>query len=85
MFNAGGAIESLKYEVNESSELVGIVNLEVKGCGRFGAYSSAKPRRCTVDSGVVEFGYESESGLVTFGIEKMPEGDAKVHDVKIEL
>ncbi|XP_023515741.1 probable galactinol--sucrose galactosyltransferase 6 isoform X1 [Cucurbita pepo subsp. pepo] len=93
MFNAGGAIEGLKYEVkvgselaeNPSSELVGIVHLEVKGCGRFGAYSSAKPRRCTVDSSEVEFGYESESGLVTFGIDKLPEGDLKVHDVKIEL
>ncbi|XP_022960752.1 probable galactinol--sucrose galactosyltransferase 6 isoform X1 [Cucurbita moschata] len=93
MFNAGGAIEGLKYEVkvgselaeNPSSELVGIVHLEVKGCGRFGAYSSAKPRRCTVDSSEVEFGYEPESGLVTFGIDKLPEGDLKVHDVKIEL
>ncbi|CAK9329636.1 unnamed protein product [Citrullus colocynthis] len=109
MFNAGGAIEGLKYEVkggaelvevngesegieaaagrpeNRSSELVGIVHLEVKGCGRFGAYTSAKPRRCTVDSSVVEFGYDSESGLVTLGIDKLPEGDLKVHDVKIEL
>ncbi|XP_022987600.1 probable galactinol--sucrose galactosyltransferase 6 isoform X3 [Cucurbita maxima] len=103
MFNAGGAIDGLKYEVkvgseltegteasggqseNRSSELVGIVHLEVKGCGRFGAYSSAKPRRCTVDSSEVEFGYESESGLVTFGIDKLPKGDLKVHDVKIEL
>ncbi|XP_038878259.1 probable galactinol--sucrose galactosyltransferase 6 isoform X2 [Benincasa hispida] len=109
MYNAGGAIEGLKYEVkdgaelveadgvsegnevvggrpeNRSSELVGIVHLEVKGCGRFGAYSSAKPRRCTVDSSVVEFGYDSESGLVTLGIDKLPEGDLKVHDVKIEL
>ncbi|KAG7023500.1 putative galactinol--sucrose galactosyltransferase 6, partial [Cucurbita argyrosperma subsp. argyrosperma] len=93
MFNAGGAIEGLKYEVkvgselaeNPSSELVGIVHLEVKGCGRFGAYSSAKPRRCMVDSSEVEFGYEPESGLVTFGIDKLPEGDLKVHDVKIEL
>ncbi|XP_022933539.1 probable galactinol--sucrose galactosyltransferase 6 isoform X1 [Cucurbita moschata] len=87
MFNAGGAIEGLKYEVKGGAEDVdgGIVHLEVKGRGRFGAYSSAKPRRCTVDSSVVEFGYDSESGLVTFGIDKMPEGELKVHDVKIEL
>ena len=87
MFNAGGAIEGLKYEVKGGAEEVdgGIVHLEVKGRGRFGAYSSAKPRRCTVDSSVVEFGYDSESGLVTFGIDKMPEGELKVHDVKIEL
>ncbi|XP_022145075.1 probable galactinol--sucrose galactosyltransferase 6 isoform X2 [Momordica charantia] len=109
MYNSGGSIEGLKYEVkggaklaeveggsegnevagglpeNRSSELVGIVHLEVKGCGKFGAYSSARPRRCTVDSSAVEFAYDSESGLVTFGIDKLPEGDLKVHDVKIEL
>ncbi|KGN65125.1 probable galactinol--sucrose galactosyltransferase 6-like isoform X2 [Cucumis sativus] len=109
MYNSGGAIEGLKYEVkggaklvevdgasegietaserveNRSSELVAIVHLEVKGCGRFGAYSSAKPRQCIVDSSVVEFGYDSESGLLTLGIDKLPEGDLKYHDVKIEL
>lgn len=109
MYNSGGAIEGLKYEVkggaelvevdgtsegteaageraeNRSSELVGIVYLEVKGCGKFGAYSSAKPRRCIVDSSVVEFGYDSESGLLTLGIDKLPEGDLKYHDIKIEL
>ncbi|KAK9210215.1 hypothetical protein WN944_002585 [Citrus x changshan-huyou] len=105
MFNAGGAIEGLKYVVeggaklteiddgyggdqraeNCSNELVGKVSMEVKGCGKFGAYASAKPRRCTVDSNEVEFEYDSNSGLVTFGLEKLPDEDKKVHFVDVAL
>ncbi|EXB39014.1 hypothetical protein L484_011173 [Morus notabilis] len=69
---------------NRSSELVGIVHLEVKGCGKFGAYSSAKPRRCIVDSQVVDFSYDSLCGLMTFSLDNLPEG-MRVHDVKVEL
>lgn len=105
MFNAGGAIEGLKYEVeggakltefddgyegdqrveNCSNELVGKVCMDVKGCGKFGAYSSAKPRRCIVDSNEVEFEYDSNSGLVTFCLEKLPDEDKKVHLVNVAL
>ncbi|GAY37422.1 hypothetical protein CUMW_028850 [Citrus unshiu] len=105
MFNAGGAIEGLKYVVeggaqlteiddgyggdqraeNCSNELVGKVCMEVKGCGKFGAYASAKPRRCTVDSNEVEFEYDSNSGLVTFCLEKLPDEDKKVHFVDVAL
>ncbi|CAK7345388.1 unnamed protein product [Dovyalis caffra] len=110
MFNAGGAIEGLKYEVkggaelselddgckgesggvseerveNRSDELVGKVCMEVQGCGRFGAYSSAKPRKCIVDSNVVDFVYDSNSGLVGFSLDSLPE-EGKLHVVEIEL
>nr|XP_017241548.1 PREDICTED: probable galactinol--sucrose galactosyltransferase 6 isoform X3 [Daucus carota subsp. sativus] len=59
MYNAGGAIEGLKYEVKNTAQLSGetdaelaeaVVSLEVKGCGRFGAYSTTKPRSCAVGS-----------------------------------
>ncbi|XVF34600.1 hypothetical protein REPUB_Repub18cG0072600 [Reevesia pubescens] len=111
MYNSGGAIEGLKYEVKDgaklseldvgyggessglgdvsvencSNELVGKVCMEIKGCGNFGAYSSAKPRKCTVGSSEVEFDYDSLSGLVKFSLEKMPEEEQKVHVVKVEL
>lgn len=104
MFNAGGAIEGLKYEVksgaklsevengfdgervkNLSNAVVAIVSMEVKGCGRFGAYSSAKPRKCTVGSSVVDFEYDSNSGLLTLKLNDMPREDQKVHIVEIEL
>ncbi|KAH8481684.1 hypothetical protein H0E87_029248 [Populus deltoides] len=110
MFNAGGAIEGLKYEVkggaellnlddgykgesscvseqrveNYSDELVGKVSMEVKGCGKFGAYSSAKPRKCIVDANVVEFLYDSDSSLVSLSLDSMPE-EGKLHVVEIEL
>lgn len=103
MFNSGGAIEGLKYEVrggakltegtipgeerleNLSNELVGVVLIEVKGCGRFGAYSSAKPRRCLVGSKAVEFRYDPSSALVTVELDHLPEEGQKVHAIEIEL
>lgn len=111
MFNAGGAIQELRYEVksgaqlselgggyegegngvaeermeNRSTELVGVVHMEVKGCGRFGAYSSAKPRRCTLGSIEVDFIYNSSFGLVTLNLSHMPEEGQNVHVVKVEI
>lgn len=111
MFNAGGAIERLRYEVkdgvkllelesgyegegngvpgvkveNKSSELVGLVHMEVKGCGKFGAYSSVRPRRCTVNSNVVDFVYNTDSGLVTLSLDRLPVEGQKVHVVEVEL
>ncbi|KAL3532298.1 hypothetical protein ACH5RR_005819 [Cinchona calisaya] len=111
MFNAGGAIEGLKYYVkagaqlseveegyegegsifageraeNLSTEVLAVVVVEVRGCGRFGAYSSAKPRKCTVGSSLVDFACDSASGLVTFNLDDMPPEDQKVQIVEIQL
>lgn len=109
MFNSGGAVERLEYEVkggaklsdladgnegtgvgeeipeNLSNELVAVVHMEVKGCGRFGAYSSAKPRRCLLDSKDVEFSYNPSSGLVTVELDHLPEEGKRVHLVEVEL
>uniref|UniRef100_A0A2P2JPX3 galactinol--sucrose galactosyltransferase n=1 Tax=Rhizophora mucronata TaxID=61149 RepID=A0A2P2JPX3_RHIMU len=110
MFNAGGAIQGLRYEVkgdsrsselddtyngesstasdemieNCSSKLVGKVCMEAKGCGKFGAWSSAKPRKCILDSVVIDFDYNSSSGLVSFNIDSLPE-NGKLHVVEVEL
>ncbi|OWM65938.1 probable galactinol--sucrose galactosyltransferase 6 isoform X2 [Punica granatum] len=109
MFNSGGAIEGLNYELkggaklfeledgnegtglgeerveNRSNELVGVVHIEAKGCGRFGAYSSAKPRRCLLGSKEVEFGYNSSSGLVTLELAQLPNESQRVHLIEVEL
>ncbi|CAA2942544.1 probable galactinol--sucrose galactosyltransferase 6 isoform X1 [Olea europaea subsp. europaea] len=97
MFNAGGAIEELKNEVKAGTQVsrvveedlgigaVAVVSMDVKGCGRFGAYSSTKPRMCTVKSSPVEFEYDSTCGLVTLNLHDMPPEDQKVHIVEIEL
>ncbi|XP_039003500.1 probable galactinol--sucrose galactosyltransferase 6 [Hibiscus syriacus] len=67
---------------NSSNELVGIC-MEIKGCGNFGAYSSAKPRKCTVGSSKVEFDYDSSPGLLKFDLGRMPEKGQKDHVVKL--
>ncbi|GLU09644.1 hypothetical protein SLE2022_264930 [Rubroshorea leprosula] len=111
MFNSGGAIEGLEYEVkggamlsevdaefegessilgndtvqNLSDALVGKVCMEIKGCGIFGAYSSKKPRKCSVGSNEVDFDYNSSSELVKFSLDKLPEEQQKVHIVEFEI
>jgi raffinose synthase len=68
---------------NNSNELVAKVCIEIKGCGKFGAYSSAKPRKCIVDLNVVDFVYDSNSGLVGFSLDSLPK-EGKLHVVEIE-
>ncbi|KAL7137741.1 hypothetical protein ABFS83_10G113100 [Erythranthe nasuta] len=81
MFNGGGAIQGLKYEEGEN----GVVYLEVKGCGRFGAYSLTKPKKCTIGSSAVDFEYDLASGLLALNLEEMPLEHEKVHYIVIEL
>ncbi|KAL8037479.1 hypothetical protein ABFX02_11G042600 [Erythranthe guttata] len=82
MINGGGAIEGLQYDDVTPS---GGVWLEVKGCGRFGAYLSAKPSKCSVGSASVDFEYNSASGLVTLELLEMPSEEQRVHKIEIEL
>ncbi|KHN03606.1 Putative galactinol--sucrose galactosyltransferase 6 [Glycine soja] len=77
MFNAGGAVEGLVYEQ-------GLVRVEVKGCGKFGAYSSAKPTRCMLGNNeVVDFDYDADSGLLIFNIDHLPQEGHRVHLVEL--
>ena len=72
MFNTGGAVEESK--VNLASEMkpelceekaTAVIELRVRGCGRFGAYSSQPPVKCRVEKVDTEFTYEAATGLVT--------------------
>ena len=109
MFNVGGAIKGLKFEVkggaellelddgyrgessgvteervgNYSNELVAKVCIKVKRCGKFDVYLFAKPRKCIVDSNVVDFVYNLNSGLVGFSLDSLSE-EGKLHIVEIE-
>lgn len=95
MFNAGGAINGLTYQVRSGArvengmthgdEMVGKVQMEVKGCGMFGAYSSTRPKRCRVGSEEIEFEYDSGSGLVTLSLDQMPDESKELHIVEVEL
>ncbi|KAF8036642.1 hypothetical protein BT93_C2386 [Corymbia citriodora subsp. variegata] len=111
MFNAGGAIEGLRYEVkggaelselgteyagegnvmagqrveNRSNELVGTVHVEVKGCGKFGAYSSTRPKTCKLGMNEVEFEYDAASGLLSFDLDHLPDEAQRVHAIEVQL
>lgn len=81
MYNGGGAIEGLRYEARVEGHAV---HMDLKGCGKFGAYSLATPKKLTVNSQGVDFDYDSSSGLVTFNLDHLPE-EGKFHSVEIEL
>ncbi|KAK9726693.1 hypothetical protein RND81_05G231100 [Saponaria officinalis] len=66
MYNSGGAVESLSSKTGPDGCNV---TVKVRGCGRFGAYSSKKPRYCTVDAKKEEVAYNSEDGLLTVKLE----------------
>ncbi|XP_010493135.1 PREDICTED: probable galactinol--sucrose galactosyltransferase 6 [Camelina sativa] len=80
MYNSGGAIEGLRYEVEKMK-----VVMEVKGCGKFGGYSSVKPKRCVVESNEIAFEYDSSSGLVTFELDKTPIETKRLCVIEVEL
>ncbi|CAN6696467.1 unnamed protein product [Malus baccata var. baccata] len=79
MFNSGGAIKEYD-EPNTSTTVV----VKARGCGIFGAYSSSRPKRITVDSGETEFGYETESGLLTTDL-RVPEKELHIWNISIEF
>ena len=78
MYNAGGAIEELRYEER-------LVSMEVRGCGKFGVYSSNKPSSCFVETNEVDFSYDSASGLVSLSLDHMPAEGKRVQLVEVEL
>lgn len=91
MFNGGAAVEGLSYslladgDVVSSGEAVGLVRMEVRGRGRFGAYSSVRPRKCTLGSAPSEFSYDASSSMVILELESMPLPKERVHKIAIEL
>lgn len=88
MFNSGGAVEQFNIKMNNNANALSdapnslgedragtaTVVLSVRGCGCFGAYSSQKPIRCTLDTSEVDFNYDSATGLLTLNI-PVPEMD----------
>ncbi|CAL5351957.1 probable galactinol--sucrose galactosyltransferase 2 [Camellia sinensis] len=65
MFNTGGALEEFEVQ-NENQSPSATILLKVRGCGRFGAYSSQRPLKCQVGGVETDFEYEPGTGLLTF-------------------
>ncbi|KAL7134148.1 hypothetical protein ABFS83_11G007700 [Erythranthe nasuta] len=90
MFNSTGAVEQFEVEkTNGGSEpLTGkglpvvTIKLKVRGCGRFGFYSSQKPIICTVDKIETEFNYKAATGLGTLTISVT---DEKIYRCSVEI
>ncbi|ERN19099.1 probable galactinol--sucrose galactosyltransferase 1 [Amborella trichopoda] len=80
MFNSGGAIKELAYE---SSEIT-TINMKVRGCGLFGAFSSTRPKRITVGSLESEFTYEESSGLLSLDL-GVPEKESYMWEITVEV
>lgn len=80
MFNSGGAIKQVNYE----SEKTGTVDLRVRGCGLFGAYSSVRPKRLVIDDKDEEFEYEANSGFITLNL-RVPEEELYQWNLIIEF
>uniref|UniRef100_A0A0D9ZES4 galactinol--sucrose galactosyltransferase n=1 Tax=Oryza glumipatula TaxID=40148 RepID=A0A0D9ZES4_9ORYZ len=73
MFNSGGAVEECDVvraldAAGEAEAEAAVVRLRVRGCGRFGAYSSRRPARCALDAAEVEFSYDADTGLVALDV-----------------
>lgn len=60
------------------------IQLKVRGCGRFGAYSSQRPLKCTVDGAHTEFNYDLDSGLLTLDL-PVPKEEMYRWAVEIEV
>ncbi|KDP28281.1 hypothetical protein JCGZ_14052 [Jatropha curcas] len=60
MFNMGGTIQELEYFVSESE--IG-VKIEVKGEGKFMAYSNVSPKKCFLNGGEVGFDWLADGKL----------------------
>lgn len=54
--------------LSENRSPTATITLKVRGCGRFGAYSSQQPLKCRVGDGETEFTYDSATGLVTLNL-----------------
>ncbi|XP_065874401.1 probable galactinol--sucrose galactosyltransferase 2 [Euphorbia lathyris] len=75
MYNSGGAVEDVNCKM-ESEEC--IITIKGRGCGRFGAYSSSKPKGCMVDNEKKEFSYNAVDGLLVV----KAEGECNLRDIE---
>lgn len=78
MYNSGGAIEALDCNAGDSAC---VVKVQVRGCGRFGAYSNTKPRLCSVNEKEEYFVYNAvaSNGLLIIKLH----GECSLRDIEI--
>ncbi|KAL4193259.1 hypothetical protein AMTRI_Chr06g176030 [Amborella trichopoda] len=80
MYNLGGAIEEIDF-TSESCECE--IRIKGRGCGRFGAYLSIKPKLCTVDGKEEEFSYETKDGFMVIELSPVLHNQSSLRDILI--
>ncbi|RXH81108.1 hypothetical protein DVH24_005022 [Malus domestica] len=86
MFNSSAAVEQVDIHLasDKNQSPTATIGLKIRGCGRFGAYSSQRPLKCTVDNAETDFEYDSASGLMTIAI-PVPEKEMYRWSVEIQI
>ncbi|KAK3021835.1 hypothetical protein RJ639_046224 [Escallonia herrerae] len=64
----GEVVSEVSTSLSENRTPTATIALKVRGCGRFGAYSSQRPLKCTLGNIESEFTYEAATGLLTLTI-----------------
>lgn len=63
-----GEVSSASTALSSNRSPTALISLSVRGCGRFGAYSSQRPLKCAVENTETDFTYDAEVGLVTLNL-----------------
>jgi raffinose synthase len=80
----GEVSSGLTTSLSENRSGTATISLKVRGCGRFGAYSSQRPLKCSVDNAEADFNYDNASGLVSFAL-PVPEEQMYRWHVEIQV
>lgn len=78
----GEVSTELTSSLSENRSPSATIALKVRGCGRFGAYSSQRPLKCRVGNAETDFNYDSATGLVTF---KIPISEEEMYRWPLEI
>ncbi|XP_039141400.1 LOW QUALITY PROTEIN: probable galactinol--sucrose galactosyltransferase 2 [Dioscorea cayenensis subsp. rotundata] len=67
MYNSGGAVESIDSDLRDNNSIIQL-SIRGRGSGLFGAFSSAKPKSCKLNSKEQEFSFIVDDNFLTFMI-----------------
>ncbi|KAF5750210.1 galactinol--sucrose galactosyltransferase 2 isoform X1 [Tripterygium wilfordii] len=80
----GEVSSEMTIPLSEGRSPTATIALKVRGCGRFGAYSSQRPLKCSVRDVETEFSYDPATGLLSLTL-PMPEEEMYRWPVEIQV
>ncbi|KAI4343687.1 hypothetical protein L6164_011006 [Bauhinia variegata] len=78
MYNSGGAVDALDCNLGGISDSECSIKIKGRGPGRFGAYSSIRPKRCVVDMKEEHFSYNTQDGFLVIKLD----GDGILREIQ---